>query len=328
MADELAVVDDARLPANLDDLAKFALIGRDKLQAVRAEIAAIKKVGLASEVLEQKRAEAQEIAELVTLSEMRMGEMLKEIPKAQGQRNDLQLVAPTCHKSKPKLETLEDMGIAYGAAKQYQQMVEHPELVRQAIAEAREHDDIVSRAAVLKKIKESKKQGENAPGKPHVAYNSGQNEWYTPAGYIDAAREVMGTIDLDPASSDIANKTVGATRYFTIEDDGLAQEWHGNTWMNPPYSSDKIGPFIEKLSKELPNIPNAIVLVNNATDTAWFAKLVENASAVCFPRGRVRFLDPQGNPGAPLQGQAIVYIGKHPGKFRDVFGSFGWTAQL
>ena len=36
----------AELPATIDDLAKYALIGRDKLQAVRAEISAIKKVGL------------------------------------------------------------------------------------------------------------------------------------------------------------------------------------------------------------------------------------------------------------------------------------------
>lgn len=144
----------SELPATIDDLSKFVLIGRDKLTAVRAEIAAIKKVGLASEVLEQKRAEAQEIAELVTLSEMRMGEMLSELPTAQGQRNDLQL----SNTSETKLDILEDIGISKITANRFEQMAAHPEIVEQAIAEARENDDIVSRASVLRKIKESKKQ--------------------------------------------------------------------------------------------------------------------------------------------------------------------------
>jgi hypothetical protein len=173
MNDGLAKVDSARLPATLDDLAKFALIGRDKLQAVRAEIAAIKKVGLASEVLEQKRAEAQEIAELVTLSEMRMGEMLKEIPKASGgdRRSENFKVQPTMNFEKPKGEALSDMGITRNAASQYQQMAEHPDIVRQAIAEARENDDIVSRAAVLKKIKAAKSDEKKHMREARKAYD-------------------------------------------------------------------------------------------------------------------------------------------------------------
>lgn len=167
--DGLARIDDARLPATLGDLAKFALIGRDRLQAVRAEIAAIKKVGLASEVLEQKRAEAQEIAELVTLSEMRMGEMLKEIPKQQGRRNDLQLRSTDAPKL--KAETIEDIGISRDTAKRYQQMAEHPEIVQQAIAEAREHDDIVSRAAVLKKIKAARSDEKRQMREARKAYD-------------------------------------------------------------------------------------------------------------------------------------------------------------
>ena len=52
------------------------------------------------------------------------------------------------------------------------------------------------------------------------------------------------------------------------------------------------------------------------------------ASAVCFPTGRVRFLDPEGNPGAPLQGQAVVYVGDEPEKFMEAFREFGWMARI
>ena len=148
----------AELPATIDDLAKYALIGRDKLQAVRAEISAIKKVGLASEVLEQKRAEAQEIAEIVTLSELRIGEMLLEIPKATPNNNPFHEKQPNLPFVKSKTEKIAEAGIPREAAKQYQQMAAHPDLVEQAIAEARENDDIVSRSAVLKKIQDEKRR--------------------------------------------------------------------------------------------------------------------------------------------------------------------------
>lgn len=162
--------------------------------------------------------------------------------------------------------------------------------------------------------------------RPHVANNSGNNEWYTPAEYIEAAREVMGSIDVDPASNDIAQETVKAKTYYTVETNGLDKKWNGNVWMNPPYASDLIGKFIEKLINELPNIEQAIVLVNNATETEWFSKLIGNADAVCFPRSRVKFYMPDGKTGAPLQGQAVIYFGKHHERFTEVFSGKGWCA--
>ena len=68
------------LPANVNDLAKFALIGREKLVAVRAEIRAIDKVGLADEVRKQKLTEAQEIAEAVLDAETKLGELMAKVP--------------------------------------------------------------------------------------------------------------------------------------------------------------------------------------------------------------------------------------------------------
>src|SRR5690242_13605881 len=61
-------------------------------------------------------------------------------------------------------------------------------------------------------------------------------EWYTPPALLRAAREVLGSIELDPASCELANKTVGASRYYDKQTDGLQQSWHAETvWLNPPY---------------------------------------------------------------------------------------------
>lgn len=166
--------------------------------------------------------------------------------------------------------------------------------------------------------------------KPHVTNNSGENEWYTPAEFINSVREVMGSIDLDPASCEHANKTVAAAKYFSIEDDGLSQEWRGNVWMNPPYSGGLISKFIAKLNESVENgaVTQAVVLVNNATETQWFASLVKNASAIAFPTSRIRYLSVRGEENTPLQGQAFAYIGNNPWKFLDVFKAHGWGATL
>lgn len=305
------------LPDTLPELSKFVLIGREKLNAVRAEIRAIEKVGLAKEVLEQKRVEAQEIAELVTMSEMQIGRMMKEIPKAQGKRTDV-TSCPSRQEVETKSETIRELGFTPKQTAQFQQMADHEPQVLEAIAEARERDDIVSRADVMRKIETVKK--------PHVTNNGKDDEWYTPAKYIESAREVLGRIDLDPASNDFANKTVKADRYFTEESNGLEQEWSGNIWMNPPYSTALLSQFADKLISS--NFSQAIVLVNNATETAWFEKMISKASAIVFHKGRIRFVKRDGEHGAPLQGQAFIYYGDNAERFLEVFSKYGWGARL
>lgn len=164
--------------------------------------------------------------------------------------------------------------------------------------------------------------------RPHVAYNAGNSEWYTPSEYIELAREVMGSIDLDPASTEIAQEVVKAGRYYTPETDGLNHDWFGNVWLNPPYALELIVKFTDKLIAESERITSAIVLVNNATETEWFSKLTSLASAVCFPRGRVKFYAPDGEIGAPLQGQALIYCGSRPEEFINKFRAKGWCAML
>ena len=75
------------------------------------------------------------------------------------------------------------------------------------------------------------------------------DEYNTPAEYIESARKVMGSIDCDPASNDIAQETVQAGIYYTIDNSGLEQPWTDNVWLNPPYSRI-INDFAEMLVKQ------------------------------------------------------------------------------
>ena len=160
-----------------------------------------------------------------------------------------------------------------------------------------------------------------APTFPHVTNNSGENEWYTPSAVIEAARRCMGGIDLDPASSLEAQKTVQAERFFTLETNGLSQPWVGRIWMNPPYERMLVDLFVTKLVSE--SVEQAIVLVNNATETDWGQTLLAAAQGVCFPAKRIRFLSPDGEKGAPLQGQMICGLGVKASQFIREFDAFG-----
>ena len=65
----------------------------------------------------------------------------------------------------------------------------------------------------------------------HLCKNA---EHYTPAEYVEAGRYALGDIDLDPASCELANRTVRATRFYSAAEDGLMRPWGGRVFINPP----------------------------------------------------------------------------------------------
>jgi phage N-6-adenine-methyltransferase len=159
---------------------------------------------------------------------------------------------------------------------------------------------------------------------------TGNNEWYTPQEHIEAARAVLGTIDLDPASSAFANRTVGAAQFFTEDDDGLSREWNGHVWLNPPYAQPAIFDFMEKAVAEWQSgrVTEMIVLTHNYTDTRWFQMAANAATAICFTRGRIRFESPTGEKAAPTQGQAFFYFGTRLEVFLQHFREIGFVVEV
>ena len=142
-----------QLPDNLEDLSKFVLIGREKLNAVRAEIRAIEKVQLAAEVHEQKLNEAQEIAEAVLDAEMKLGELTSKMEKAANQYASNSGVTT-------KKEKLEEIGLSKMQTSRYEALANNPEKVEEAKADARAEGKIVTREFVLKKIAEEKENAQ------------------------------------------------------------------------------------------------------------------------------------------------------------------------
>jgi len=157
----------------------------------------------------------------------------------------------------------------------------------------------------------------------------GANEWYTPPEFLDVARQVLGHIGLDPASCVAAQETVRADNFYTKDSDGLKRRWSGTVWLNPPYSQPLVAQFVEKLVAEFRagNVTAAILLSSNGTDAAWFHHAAEAATAICFTKGRIKFVDANGAGGrdrvAPPSGSAFLYFGPDVLRFHEVFAKFG-----
>ncbi len=160
---------DYELPANIEDLSRFVLIGREKLVAVRAEIRAIEKIGLAHAVRGQKLEEAQAISEAVLDAEVRIGQLMRDIPKSKGNQHTKVLIDSGVEKQKAKAEVIREAGFTQKQAERFQQLAAHPEIVEQAKAEARENDDIVSRSLVLNMIRTQKKAEQIEQAKADIA---------------------------------------------------------------------------------------------------------------------------------------------------------------
>lgn len=152
---------------------------------------------------------------------------------------------------------------------------------------------------------------------PGAVMSSASHEWYTPRHVVDAVLTTMGTIDLDPCAEKA--KRVPATTHLTKADDGLAAQWKGRVYMNPPYG-DGIGEWTGKLRREYDarRVTEAVALVPARTETDWWESLAPEH--ICLIHGRLKFSD--GDTAAPFP-SAAVYLGKSPEAFTAAFKGLG-----
>ena len=181
-------------------------------------------------------------------------------------------------------------------------------------------------------------------------------DWYTPADYVEAAREVLGTIDLDPMSDTIANETIKADCFFVVEEDGLAQDWWGRVFLNPA------GGLVAEAWRKFTSEPiDAGIWIGYSLEQLQTLQSVSYVMPLdfpmCVPKCRIAFVENEAKkaerivrlltkgeapgasdaarklaarirtgkepPNSPSHANYITYIGPDPHRFVGIFSQFG-----
>jgi hypothetical protein len=165
-----------------------------------------------------------------------------------------------------------------------------------------------------------------------INQTSGDDEYYTPGFILAAARTMLTGISLDPASSPQANKSVGAARIYTREDDGLSKHWHGRIWLNHPFGRVSNPLWINKLFVEYDEhrVTEAICITFASTSEAWFKPLLYYPQ--CFLVPRTNYLIPTGEVKRGVtKGSVVTYLGKDRNdwkRFANIFAPLGVVKVL
>lgn len=127
-------------------------------------------------------------------------------------------------------------------------------------------------------------------------------EWYTPAGLFDA----LGvTFDLDPAASPSPYACVPTAESFHRIHDGLAQDWSGHVWLNPPYGPAAVR-FIDRMLAH----GDGLLLLPSRTETAAYQRALVSSDAVCLLRDRLWFVRNDGTTGRSSFGSTLFAFGR------------------
>ena len=176
------------------------------------------------------------------------------------------------------------------------------------------------------------------PERTRLDHSADPDELYSPAEYVDAAREAMGGIALDPASCAVANDVVRAERYYAKDDLGQTRDWRADSVrLSPPRSAPAFDQFVWRMAAdyEAGVFRQGIALVDSDTESDWFQTLGASADAIIFPPKRARFWRADGDgekakSAAPPGGHALIYFGDRPDRFLDAMrkrvGGFGCRA--
>ncbi len=152
-------------------------------------------------------------------------------------------------------------------------------------------------------------------------------EWYTPSWIIGLARELMGSIDLDPASAELPQQWIQAGTYYT--ENGLEKPWFGNVWLNPPYGKTGNKSNMEVWTQhaiyqyETNAIYSALILINSTHGYKWYEQVWTSFPCVLL-RDRISFINSAGKTvGKAKRGQTLIYLGTQLDNFRAIFAPYG-----
>jgi len=223
-------------------------------------------------------------AEVRLRAERRAGELLASMDTAQGARTDL----GTSSNDEKKLDAIERAGIKVPTAYRYEQVARVPEPVFE------EH-----LAAKVEAGEEITTSGLLTVARLGYHTSSATDQWETPPELYALLDTEFG-FGLDVCA---LPENAKCERFFGPDDDGLAQEWAGVCWMNPPYGSE-IAAWVGKAHAAAAAGATVVCLVPARTDTAWWWDHCRHGQ-VRFLRGRLKFGG--GTMGAPFPSALVIF---------------------
>lgn len=132
-------------------------------------------------------------------------------------------------------------------------------------------------------------------------YSSDKMDWGTPQKLFNKLN-LYFNFTLDPCCSEVNKK---CDKYFTIEDNGLIQDWSKDVvWMNPPYGRE-MKDWIKKAYDESLKGATVVCLVPSRTDTRWFHDYVYEKSDIVFLNKRLDFAGSTNK--APFPSMLVIY---------------------
>ena len=147
-------------------------------------------------------------------------------------------------------------------------------------------------------------------------FSSKDQTWETPIDFFNKLDSIF-KFELDVAASDDNHK---CDRYYTEETDGLAQDWEGVCWMNPPYGRHQIK-WIEKASEEANKGATVVCLIPARPDTkVWHNIIFPKASCIAFIKGRLKF---GGSKDAAPFPSALIVFGDITKEQEEALREFG-----
>jgi ParB family chromosome partitioning protein len=191
-----------------------------------------------------------------------------------------------------------------------------------------------------------------------INQDSNDTERYTDPAIMERVRKFFGEIELDPASSRIANKVVQAKRIITKKGDGLSKPWKAKTvWLNHPFQKGEKKCHPINCKKKACNDPTSVkyrghcITEDIPSNLEWMEKLISeyekgnfeeslnitfvNSSETwcqlllkrgvqCFIDKRIEYYSPTGKKsGGVTKGSMITYIGKRENEFAELFSEIG-----
>lgn len=142
----------------------------------------------------------------------------------------------------------------------------------------------------------------------NVHFSSKKHDWAPPWPLFRELDARFGPVELDVCATAQNSK---CQNFFSPEDDGLHQVWHGVCWMNPPYGR-ALPHWMAKAVNEIKmeRAERVICLLPARTDTAWWHRYVlPFAAEIHYLRGRIRFEG--AGSSAPFPSAVVIFEKRH-----------------